>query len=290
MATAVPESLKSVKRFLVQAVQLDKSKQPVVAYYARMFALTMALKLPKDQRDAAATAYINSMFDALEKTKATLTLDAERDKQTIEAFAAQVFDYADKADRAGNANKNTVFGFQASSVIFETLQYFGPLDPEVEERIRYAKWKAADIAKALKNGVKPTPGPYNAEPEDVSDAKVVEMSPPARSAPPAASRSFDFDDDDQPSKPAHVQPALSGQPEPVAAHRPPPSYSQTQRQTAASSIGSQSIESQKAYFALIGEAEKKTSQALASLRFKDWSGAETLLLEVLDRVRALQKL
>lgn len=33
MATAVPESLKSVKRFLVQAVQLDKSKQPVVAYY-----------------------------------------------------------------------------------------------------------------------------------------------------------------------------------------------------------------------------------------------------------------
>lgn len=68
-------------------------------------------------------------------------------------------------------------------------------------------------------------------------------------------------------------------------------------------------ESQKAYFALIGEAEKKTSQALASLRFKggsrclrllvewrlnpmrpDWSGAETLLLEVLDRVRALQKL
>lgn len=97
-------------------------------------------------------------FDALEKTKATLTLDAERDKQTIEAFAAQVFDYADKADRAGNANKNTVFGFQASSVIFEvsvtdrspvplvvllnvcwrvqTLQYFGPLDPEVEERIR----------------------------------------------------------------------------------------------------------------------------------------------------------
>ncbi|SPQ96350.1 unnamed protein product (mitochondrion) [Plasmodiophora brassicae] len=274
MATAVPESLKSVKRFLVQAVQLDKSKQPVVAYYARMFALTMALKLPKDQRDAAATAYINAMFDALEKTKATLTLDAERDKQTIEAFAAQVFDYADKADRAGNANKNTVFGFQASSVIFETLQYFGPLDPEVEDRIRYAKWKAADIAKALKNGVKPTP----------------EMSPPARSAPPAASRSFDFDDDDQPSKPAHVQPALSGQPEPVAAHRPPPSYSQTQRQTAASSIGSQSIESQKAYFALIGEAEKKTSQALASLRFKDWSGAETLLLEVLDRVRALQKL
>lgn len=26
-----------------------------------MFALTMALKLPKDQRDAAATAYINAM-------------------------------------------------------------------------------------------------------------------------------------------------------------------------------------------------------------------------------------
>jgi hypothetical protein len=41
-------------------------------------------------------------------------------------------------------------GFVASSVVFEALSYFGEVEPEIAERIRYAQWKAANISKALK--------------------------------------------------------------------------------------------------------------------------------------------
>jgi hypothetical protein len=33
------------------------------------------------------------------------------------------------------------------------------LQPQTEEKIRYAKWKAADIAKAFREGKRPAPGP-----------------------------------------------------------------------------------------------------------------------------------
>lgn len=40
-----------------------------------------------------------------------------------------------------------------------------PTPDSAEEKIRYAKWKAADIAKAFREGRKPTPGPAVSEPE-----------------------------------------------------------------------------------------------------------------------------
>lgn len=35
---------------------------------------------------------------------------------------------------------------------------FGELPSDISEKIKYAKWKAADISKALKQGLKPKPG------------------------------------------------------------------------------------------------------------------------------------
>ncbi len=35
-----------------------------------------------------------------------------------------------------------------------------------EEKVRYAKWKASDIAKAFREGRKPTPGSPHADAEE----------------------------------------------------------------------------------------------------------------------------
>jgi vacuolar protein sorting-associated protein VTA1 len=65
--------------------------------------------------------------------------------------------------------------------------------PQNEEKIRYAKWKAADIAKALREGRKPIPGPANSGPEiptppavrssDTAPTLIQPATPPAPDPP-----------------------------------------------------------------------------------------------------------
>ncbi|KAK4797331.1 hypothetical protein SAY86_029657 [Trapa natans] len=55
-------------------------------------------------------------------------------------------------------NWNTAKTFYAASIFFEILNQFGLLLSNLEQRQKYAAWKAADIRKALKEGRKPVPG------------------------------------------------------------------------------------------------------------------------------------
>ncbi|XP_028754218.1 protein HOMOLOG OF MAMMALIAN LYST-INTERACTING PROTEIN 5 isoform X2 [Neltuma alba] len=63
--------------------------------------------------------------------------------------------------------KNTAKTFYAASIFFEILNQFGALQPDLEQKQKYAAWKAADIRKALKEGRKPMAGPP-ADDEDLS--------------------------------------------------------------------------------------------------------------------------
>ncbi|KAL3821080.1 hypothetical protein ACJIZ3_006985 [Penstemon smallii] len=60
----------------------------------------------------------------------------------------------DSSERA-----NTAKTFYAASIFFEILNQFGEPQPDLEQKQKYAVWKAADIRKALKEGRKPIPGP-----------------------------------------------------------------------------------------------------------------------------------
>ncbi|KAK8643997.1 hypothetical protein V6N13_013274 [Hibiscus sabdariffa] len=100
------------------------------------------------------------------KDKKTVKLGPE-DNLHLEGFALNVFSKADKQDRAGRADLNTAKTFYAASIFFEIINQFGPLQPDLEQKQKYAVWKAADIRKALKEGRKPVPGPPNGD-EDLS--------------------------------------------------------------------------------------------------------------------------
>jgi vacuolar protein sorting-associated protein VTA1 len=55
---------------------------------------------------------------------------------------------------------------------------------QVDEKIRYAKWKAADIAKAFREGRTPTPGPANQEVQDSPAPDItIEAASPEQSTP-----------------------------------------------------------------------------------------------------------
>ncbi|OMP04331.1 hypothetical protein COLO4_09738 [Corchorus olitorius] len=124
------------------------------------------LKIPTSERTKTTNALLISLMNQLEKDKKSVKLGPE-DNLHLEGFALNVFAKADKQDRAGRADLSTAKTFYAASIFFEIINQFGPLQPDLEQKQKYAVWKAADIRKAIKEGRKPTPGPPNGD-EDLS--------------------------------------------------------------------------------------------------------------------------
>lgn len=81
----------------------------------------------------------------------------------IENYAMKLFEWADKEDRASRFGKNVVKAFYTASNLFDLMQVFGDLTPEISHARKYSKWKAAYIHNCLKRGEVPTPGPMGGE-------------------------------------------------------------------------------------------------------------------------------
>ena len=73
----------------------------------------------------------------------------------MEAFALQVFAAADNEDRSGHATQQTAHQFYAAYVFMDVCRQWGELASDLEQKIKYAMWKAADINKAIKEGRPP---------------------------------------------------------------------------------------------------------------------------------------
>ena len=85
----------------------------------------------------------------------------------IENYAMKLFEWADKEDRAARFGKNVVKAFYTASNLFDVMQVFGELTPEVKHARKYSKWKAAYIHNCLKKGEQPVPGPMGGDDSEV---------------------------------------------------------------------------------------------------------------------------
>ncbi|CAO1621061.1 unnamed protein product [Parajaminaea phylloscopi] len=167
---APPPSLKHLSPYLQRHAELLKA-DPCMSYYCLYYAAQQGIAASAAQ-DAEGKAFLVSLLDKLEELKASLSWnDAVHNDEAgsayIENFALKVFTSADNEDRAGRASRNTARSFLAAANFFDILSIFGATSEEATEKKTYAKWKAAEIAKALKEGRKPAPGPpgWDAEQE-----------------------------------------------------------------------------------------------------------------------------
>ncbi|KZT75101.1 DUF605-domain-containing protein [Daedalea quercina L-15889] len=169
----VPPELKNVSPYIQRADELF-TKDPVMSYWSAYYAAQVGITL-KPKAPASRT-YLVSLLDALERMKTAIgDSDAIHDESAssayVENFALKVFAMADNEDRLGQATRGTAKKFLAAANFLEILRTFdkekldaaSPAPDSTEEKIRYAKWKAADIAKAFREGRKPTPGPAGSE-------------------------------------------------------------------------------------------------------------------------------
>ncbi|KAF9336644.1 hypothetical protein BG006_007970 [Podila minutissima] len=164
-AANVPEGLKNITPFLQRAAQLQE-RDPVVSYYANYYAAKLAIaKASKDNR-----AFIDELLNVLEKQRKDIGDNEAISNDLvgyahIENFAIKIFSKADDEDHEGQSSQKTAKNFVAAANFLELLKVFGDIDAEIEEKIKYAKWRAADIIKAIRDGRQPTPPPGGNKPK-----------------------------------------------------------------------------------------------------------------------------
>ncbi|XP_022217601.1 vacuolar protein sorting-associated protein VTA1 homolog [Drosophila obscura] len=210
-----PPSLKSIQHFLKLAQEHD-SRDVVIAYWARLYALQVGLKASTQTGEE--TKLLLAIMDWLELMKKqhadneALTHEVPAQAH-IENYALKLFLYADKQDREENFGKNVVKAFYSSGVLYDILQTFGELSEEAMQNRKYAKWKAAYIHNCLKNGETPIPGPL---PDDDDEAEFAEdnLSPGGSGGNGGASSSAFTPPENEAaaSQPAPVQPPTPSSP------------------------------------------------------------------------------
>ncbi|KAG0707475.1 Vta1 like-domain-containing protein [Suillus ampliporus] len=163
----VSTGLKSIAPYLQRAEELV-DKEPVVAYWCAYYAAQLGINLKA--KDTASRTLLLNLLNALERLKAQIgpndAIDSEAASAAyVENFALRVFRMADDEDREGHATRSTAKKFLAAANFFEVLKVFPKPDisDTIDDKIKYAKWKAADIAKAYREGRKPAPGPAGSQ-------------------------------------------------------------------------------------------------------------------------------
>ncbi|CAG8680482.1 23030_t:CDS:2 [Gigaspora margarita] len=225
---ALPDELKFINGFLQRAQEL-RNREPVIAYYCNFYSVKLALE--KGTKSKESKAFLARLLDVLEEEKKALhdneaAVNNVVGEAYVENFGLRVFMNADNEDRAGKASKKTAKNFLAAAVFLELLKVFGPLNSEIEEKIRYAKWKATDIVKALKEGQTPTPGPPGGEPALQQPPKEDYVSPsdnvPNIDQFPSAPLLVDMDESGRQPTPEFTNDSLRHQPSSSFPNNPPP--------------------------------------------------------------------
>lgn len=184
MAEPLPAVLKipEVSRFINRANQLRTIK-PALAYWCEYHAVNQIVGKGLHNSDESAFEFTKTLIERLETTKTERAddeaiIDNAAGQAYVEQFAQQTFDRAERALRADKVTRQTADTFDAAATFFDLTREWGEPDPEVVKKIKFAKWNAARILKAIREGKDPNEtNPKAPEPEpsaglDPSDPEV----------------------------------------------------------------------------------------------------------------------
>ncbi|KAI3394014.1 hypothetical protein diail_3332 [Diaporthe ilicicola] len=163
MADEIPQGLKhadiNLYKTATRAAQLSNVK-PIIAYWCEYWIVNQILARNLHSTDADTLNYTTNLMDRLEKTKNEYANeDAIMDDATaqayIEQFAQETLDRAERVIKANKVTQQTASTFDAALTFFNLVNIWGPPDTETQQKIKYAKWNAARITRAIKEGRDP---------------------------------------------------------------------------------------------------------------------------------------
>eukprot|EP00762_Andalucia_godoyi_P005961 ANDGO_00020.mRNA.1 Protein HOMOLOG OF MAMMALIAN LYST-INTERACTING PROTEIN 5 len=190
LSTSCPAALGSLKGFLSRAEEVE-NRDPRMAYFCRQYAAQLGVELHQSNRgNKEVAAFLGRLLEKLETEKETLAsagILPDDGLAYVKGFSMKIFMAADDADRAGTRTMGTAKSFFASSTFFEVCGLFGTVESAVKEKIRYSKWRAAEIAKGLKSGTPIADPPVAGDDMEEDKSSTVASSAsfvPVPSAPP----------------------------------------------------------------------------------------------------------
>ncbi|KAL4979483.1 Vta1 like-domain-containing protein [Aspergillus desertorum] len=204
MSSDIPASLKSadVGRFAVRAAQLEKAK-PIIAYWCNFYIVNQIIERGLHITDDEVKLYTTDLMEKLEHFQnKNRDNDAITDSMAasayVEEFGLEVFGRAEAAMRAKKATKQTADTFQAAATFLELCQIWNPLDAEVAAKVKFAKYHALRIVKAIKAGEDPNVA--NPKVEEPAEDRPAEESTKPNAAPSAAPLQPKVEDDTEESQ------------------------------------------------------------------------------------------
>uniref|UniRef100_L2FR48 Vacuolar protein sorting-associated protein vts1 n=1 Tax=Colletotrichum fructicola (strain Nara gc5) TaxID=1213859 RepID=L2FR48_COLFN len=205
MADPIPDSLRQadITRFINRANQLRDFK-PAVTYWCEYWVINQILAKQLHNVDDESLAYTTNLMDRLERTKTENAAEEAITDDTVgqayvEQFAQETFDRAEKVMRANKVTRKTADTYDAAATFFLLGNIWGQIDDETQKKVKYAKWNAARILKAIKEGKDPNESnPKEPEPEealpslDPNDPEVMGLASPPPAPTPAQSSVLDL--------------------------------------------------------------------------------------------------
>mmetsp|Transcript_19491 Transcript_19491/g.24543 ORF Transcript_19491/g.24543 Transcript_19491/m.24543 type:complete len:294 (-) Transcript_19491:204-1085(-) len=182
MPLKIPPDLKKITQYIRRAEELDRDETTpetrIVAYYCRQHAVQTGIPLATSP---GARDCLGQILNDLEKEKKKMSKFTKKEAyQVCRGFAMKIFDKADSVDRAGQSDKGTAKTFYAAASFLDILSQFHSNSSEEdrsedvleeEKKSFYAKWKATDILKAIREGREIKPGGFGEDPLEHDDDK-----------------------------------------------------------------------------------------------------------------------
>ncbi|RCI10880.1 hypothetical protein L249_5206 [Ophiocordyceps polyrhachis-furcata BCC 54312] len=191
----LPAGLKipEVSRFINRANQL-RSIKPALAYWCEYHAVNQIVGRSLHTTDDACFAFTKTLIESLEAVKAERAdddaiVDNDAGQAYVEQFANETFARAERALRADKVTRQTADTFDAAATFFDLTREWGTPDAETLQKIKFAKWNAARILKAIREGKDPNESnpakqpsadqQVQLSPDDPSVRQIISPPPPA---------------------------------------------------------------------------------------------------------------
>ncbi|KAL3958211.1 hypothetical protein ACCO45_006373 [Purpureocillium lilacinum] len=241
MAEPLPPALKipEISRFINRANQLRAIK-PAIAYWwfraGEYHAVNQIVGKGLHQADDDSFNFTRTLLERLETTKAERAdddaiVDNDAGQAYVEQFAQETFARAERTLRADRVTRQTADTFDAAATFFDlTREWVPALDAETLAKIKFAKWNAARILKAIREGRDPnesnpkqpeaaaaTAGAEGEDDEDAELRRLAAQDPEARELVSPQPRAATVED--VPDEAAAPSSAVPQQPSPPV---PPP--------------------------------------------------------------------
>ncbi|KAK0748463.1 Vta1 like-domain-containing protein [Apiosordaria backusii] len=207
---AIPAAIKQADinlwKCAAKAVQLQNVK-PIIAYWCEYWVVRQILAKQLHLADEETLQYTTNLMDKLEETKQEYAheeavTDDVASQAYVEQFAQETLDRAERVVKANRVTQQTATTFDAAATFFHLVNIWGTPDAETQQKIKYAKWNAARIVKAIKEGKDPNESNPKQEefeqpaPLDNSDPEVHNLTGPSFGAGPRSVTMEDVSDAD----------------------------------------------------------------------------------------------